>query len=756
MGNSLGPKIAGTGTTWRDSFVYRPDHHVLVVSPNSSLNIELKTQDRLVLNDREGGQPIMIIAEDDDLKTTSLEYDNSAVKTSITQPILEVMAPALMPKHISKIKSMTAPQIMQSTAREFELSALKTLSLIILSAAQPNSDLPPGPIDVYLYHRSSMENSHFPLPGPLADLKDDFTVSAACGRAYTIKAGDYIQLIDSQGRQCTDFLAFSQRALDDGRERFIDGTATRSMLGTAYPQPGIASKFFDQDLNPLIEIVQDTCGRHDTFGHACTARTYHLAGYPDHDNCSDNISAEMKPYGVDRRASWPAVNYFFNTMIGADNTLMSDDGWSRPGDYVLMRALTDLVCVSTSCADDLSPINGWNPTDIQVRIYDKSHDFDHKTSFRTSVKSLPIMTQNSPLHPATSKLTRHFTVAKDMWIPQKFNSQGPTEEFWATREAASIQDLSQLRKYDIAGPDSQSFLNYLFPRDVTRLDIGKCAYTVMLNHHGGVMDDGILFRLNQNLFRWTGGNEKDGDWMRGVAEKHSYKVVIRETSHLFGNFAVQGPKTIDILKPLFTTPDSWPTLEELKPFSFTHAQLKDDIGITATLSATGYTGMGGIEVFAKPEHAAILWEKIMVEGQSHGLIPMGLDGLELCRIEAGLPAAGSEFDEHQTPFIAGLGFTISKKKHTPYIGKDAVMRDLENPRHQTVPIHVDGTWLPQAGAPIYQDESVIGHVTSSCISPLKGHPHGLARIVTTVTSSEASIGQLDHHIKRLDATLVLT
>ncbi len=755
MNNSLGQKLAGTGTTWRDQFVYRPGHKILVVSPNTSLELALSGNDELILNDREGGQPIMMVADANDIDTAAITMSADTQHASISENILLALAPALMPAHLTHIKKMKAPTMVQTSSRELHITAHKNLSLIFISAARPNDDLPPGPIDLYLKRAVEAENDSFLLPDPLADLKDDFTVAAATGKAYTVKAGDFIQLVDVQGRQCTDFLAFSQRAIDAGKERFIDSTATRSMIGHAYPQPGMASKFFDQDLTALIEVVQDTCGRHDTFGHACTARTYHLAGYPDHDNCSDNISNEMAAYGIDRRATWPAINYFYNTMVGSDNSIMNDDGWSRPGDFILMRALTDLVCVSTSCADDLSPINGWNPTEIQVRIYDEKQDFESKSTFRTSVKSLPTMTKNSPLHSATSKLTRHYAAAKDMWIPTKYNGQGPVEEFWATREAASIQDLSQLRKFDIAGPDTQDFLNYVFPRDITRLDVGKCTYTVLLNHHGGVMDDGILFRLNQTLFRWTGGNEKDGDWLRGIATEGGYNVVIRDTSHLFGNIAVQGPKAIKILTPLFITPDTWPRLDELKPFNFTHAQLKDDRSIAATISATGYTGMGGVEIFAAPGHAPLLWEKILSYGAEYGLIPMGLEGLELCRLEAGLPAANSEFDEHQTPFISGLGFAMPTKKEANFIGRDAAMRDADHPRHMTVGIEIQGTWLPQAGAQIYQGESVVGHITSSSMSPLKGHPHGLARIVTSVTDPDVMVGQLDNHMKRLTATLKL-
>ena len=119
-------------------------------------------------------------------------------------------------------------------------------------------------------------------------------------------------------------------------------------MGAAYPEPGLFAKFFDQDMQPLVEVIQDTCGRHDTFGLACTAKYYEDIGYFGHPNCSDNLSSVLAPYGVAARRGWPAINFFYNTGIDEHNVLYLDEPWSRPGDYVLLRAGSDIVCASSA------------------------------------------------------------------------------------------------------------------------------------------------------------------------------------------------------------------------------------------------------------------------------------------------------------------------------------------------------------------------------------------------------------------------
>lgn len=133
------------------------------------------------------------------------------------------------------------------------------------------------------------------LPQPLGEIRDEFTVDRCSARAYQLQQGEYVQVIDVAGRQCSDFMAMNSAALERGQERYIDSTTTRSLMGGAYPVPGLFDKFFDQDMKPLLALVQDTVGRHDTFALACTARGYEDRGFPGHVNCSDNISAAYEP-----------------------------------------------------------------------------------------------------------------------------------------------------------------------------------------------------------------------------------------------------------------------------------------------------------------------------------------------------------------------------------------------------------------------------------------------------------------------------
>ena len=127
------------------------------------------------------------------------------------------------------------------------------------------------------------------LPPPLAEPRLDFRIDAATAQSYEVRAGEYIQVIDVFGRQCSDFLAFHRQKLEGGVERGLDATVTRTLMGNAYPMPGLHGKFYDLDMEPLCEVVRDTVGRHDTFALACQAKYYEDLGYPGHVNCTDNF-----------------------------------------------------------------------------------------------------------------------------------------------------------------------------------------------------------------------------------------------------------------------------------------------------------------------------------------------------------------------------------------------------------------------------------------------------------------------------------
>jgi aminomethyltransferase len=595
------------------------------------------------------------------------------------------------------------------------------------------------------------------LPDPLADPVQDIRVRHSTAEAYFVRAGEYIQIIDVAGRQCTDFQCFAARKLDKGVEHPLDVTTTRSMLGHSYPHPGLASKAFDQDMQPLIEVVRDTVGRHDAFGLACNARYYDDQGYPGHVNCTDNFNGKLAPYGIAARQGWMALNLFYNTGIDANNVLYFDEPWSRPGDYVLLRAVTDLVCVSSSCPDDIDPANGWNPTDIHVRTYSDKQSFSRGVAYRMTPDADAELTRETAFHPRFSALTRNYVPYRGYWLPNGFANDGPVAEYWACRERAAIMDLSPLRKFEVTGPDAEALLQYALTRNVRKLAVGQVVYTAMCYEHGGMVDDGTLFRLGDNNFRWIGGDDYGGVWLRELAEKLGLKAWVRSSTDQLHNVAVQGPKSRDILRELIWTPPAQPSLEELGWFRFTVGRIGGFDGVPVVVSRTGYTGELGYEVFCHPKDALTVFDAIWQAGEPHGLMPLGLQALDMLRIEAGLAFYGYEFCDQTDPFEAGIGFTVPlASKNEDFIGREALMRRKANPQKQLVGLEMESEEPVGHGDCVHVGRAQIGVVTSATRSPILGKTIALARLDVTqaALSTEVEVGKLDGHQKRLPARVV--
>ena len=527
--------------------------------------------------------------------------------------------------------------------------------------------------------KSRIEGDIF-YPDPLGDPMLDLRIKSQTADSYFVKAGDYIQVIDVDGRQCTDFQCFSARKLDKGIEHALDVTTTRSIQGHNYPMPGLHGKYYDQDFLPLLEVVQDTCGRHDAFALACASKYYDDIGYPGHINCSDNFNMALNKHGVKDRAGWMAINFFFNTGIDDHGVMYSDEPWSRPGDYVLLRALTDLVCVSSACPDDTSPANGWNPTDIHIRTYDGKEKFQRAVATRVTPNSEPKMTKQTGFHDSFSKHTRNFIEYNGYWLANCFAASGPVDEYMACRNECVVLDLSPLRKFEITGPDSEALCQYIFTRNMKTLGDGHVVYTAMCYEHGGMIDDGTVFRLGRDNFRWIGGSDYGGEWMREQAEKLGLNVLIRSSTDMQHNIAVQGPNSRDLMKNIIWTAPHQPQLEDLAWFRFTPARIGDEHGVPIVVSRTGYTGELGYEIFCHPKHCTEVFDAVWKEGQKYGIKPMGLEALDMVRIEAGLIFADYDFSDQTDPFEAGIGFTVPlKSKLDDFIGRDALIRRKETP-----------------------------------------------------------------------------
>ncbi len=735
--------------------------------------VALGVGDRVTLVNREGGQGVELVAADDKGRVDPgvLGVVGHADAAGLKRLLTDSKAPGLAGLRLGierrGINLATARAVAcfgADSAAGDEVSFTATRDGVLIIAAPGTAMLPDAqdtstPIGVRVQRSTLVGIRKFELADPLAAPVLDLRVKSATAESYFVKAGDYIQIIDVDGRQCTDFQCFSARKLDNGLEQPLDVTTSRTLMGHAYPMPGLHAKYYDQDWLPLIEVVQDTIGRHDAFAMACASKYYDELGYPGHINCSDNFNGALTRHGVTARPGWMAVNLFFNTAIDAHGVLIADEPWSRPGDYVLLRALTDLVCVSSACPDDTSPANGWYLSDIHVRTYDGAEPFQRSIAYRPTPTSEPVMTKETAFHAKIAEKTRNLVEYKGYWLPQTYSSNGAIEEYWACREKAVVLDLSPLRKFEVTGPDAEALLHYCLTRDVKKLSVGQVVYSAMCYEHGGMIDDGTLFRLGKDQFRWIGGDYYSGIWLREQAEKLGLKVMVRSSTDQLHNLAVQGPNSREIMQRMIWTAPHQPTIAELGWFRFTVGRLGGHDGAPVVVSRTGYTGELGFEVFCHPKDGAAVWDAVWESGADLGLRPMGLAALDMVRIEAGLIFAGYDFSDQTDPFEAGIGFTVPLKSKTDdFIGREALIRRKENPREKFVGLEIEAAVDVGHGDGIYIGRAKVGVVTSAVRSPLLGKNIALARVdlAHAALGTAVEIGKLDGQQKRLPAVVAAT
>ncbi len=740
------------------------------VRPGAATVVSVRPGDRLAVVDPHGGQPAELTALTadgaEDLAALGAAADGPAtvlsalVRSGADDGFLAALHARGLDPHDAGALRLFGQDSAPRERAEFGADRAATVIVAAPGGRIVDGGWPASAITVEITRAEPRPREAAELPAPLAEPRLDVRVDKASALAYEVKAGEYIQIIDVQGRQCSDFLAFNARKLQDGVERGLDATTTRSLMGAAYPQPGLYRKCFDVDQDPLVEVVQDTVGRHDSFALACTAKYYEDMGYPGHVNCTENFNGQVTPFGIARRRGWEALNFFYNTGFDADHQFVMDEPWSRPGDYVLLRASSDLVCASSACPDDIDPANGWEITDIHVRVYSPENRFSMAIAHRVTPEADPQMTKETAFHPRTSELTRDFVDYRGYWLPNCFNNEGPIAEYWACREKAVVMDLSPLRKWEIVGPDAEAFVQAAVTRNIRKLSVGQVVYTAMCNETGGMVDDATVFRLADDNFRFVGGDPYDGVHLEKLAERLGLRVWIKPSTDELHNIAVQGPLSRDILKEIIWTPPIQPELEELKWFRFAPARIGDYDGTAVVVSRTGYSGELGYEIFCHPDDGPAVWDAVWAAGEPRGMKPLGLGALDLVRIESGLVFAGYEFDDQVDPFEAGIGFTVALDAEDDFVGKEALIERKAHPQRTLVGLELEGSETAGHGdcvhVPGSDGRDQIGVITSGMRSPTLRKNIALCRMAIQYSEigTEVEVGKLDGHQKRIPATVV--
>ncbi len=277
--------------------------------------------------------------------------------------------------------------------------------------------------------------------------------------------------------------------------------------------------------------------------------------------------------------------------------------------------------------------------------------------------------------------------------------KGITEEHLAVRNAVGMFDVSHMGEIFISGVDAQKYVNYIFTNDVSGMEAGKILYGMMCYADGGVVDDLLVYKEAKEdhyLLVVNAANiEKDYEWM--VQNANGFDVVIDNRSDSWGQIAVQGPKSEDVVASLVG--------EWVRPLRFYTYLRRDGL----IVSRTGYTGEDGFEIYATLERTIELWKSFL----DAGVEPCGLGCRDTLRFEAGLPLYGDELSQDISPIMAGLGMFCKLDKEE-FIGRDALRQQkAEGVAQKLVGIEIADRAIPRAGYVVeLEDGTEIGVVTT--------------------------------------------
>jgi aminomethyltransferase len=379
----------------------------------------------------------------------------------------------------------------------------------------------------------------------------------------------------------------------------------------------------------------------------------------------------------------------------------------------------------------------------------------------------------SPFHPRTSKLcTSLFWKDWAGYHAVRSYDTYMEREYFAFRHTAGLIDVTPLYKYEVQGPDAAAFLSRVMVRNIAKLQVGQVAYTCWCDDAGKMVDDGTVSRLDQTHFRVTAA-EPSLAWFQRYTR--AYDVTVRDSSRDLAAVSLQGPTSRDILKQVTDAP-----VDSLKFFRL--VQTKVD-GLDAIISRTGYTGDLGFEVWVKNADALALWDALAAAGKPYGMVPAGLDAMDVTRVEAGFIMNGVDYysanhclieSRKSTPYEMALGWTVHLKRD-PFIGQAALIAEKEAgpgrffvglsldwdgfaahfARHNLPPEVPSGAWRDPR--PVYaRNGSQVGYATSGAWSPVLKKNLALA----TVRAGNEAVGtELDLEVtveyerKRVRATV---
>lgn len=311
-------------------------------------------------------------------------------------------------------------------------------------------------------------------------------------------------------------------------------------------------------------------------------------------------------------------------------------------------------------------------------------------------------------------------------MPVQFS--GLLDEHHTVRNAVGVFDVSHMGEFFVRGPEADELVQRLTSNDISKLHIGKVQYSCFPNERGGIVDDLLVYKLdNQEYMLVVNGANVDKDWQWVVKNNIHHADVTNESENI-SLFAVQGPRATDVMSKL-TQAD----LASMKYYTVIKAEIA---GIPELIiSTTGYTGSGGYEVYVPNKNAEELYRKILKAGEEFGLKPIGLGARDTLRLEMGFCLYGNDITDETSPIEAGLGWITKFTDDNIFIGRELAEKvKSEGVKRKLIGFELSEKGIPRKDYPIYSSEGdEIGIVTSGTMAPTLGKAIGMGYVTTGYT-----------------------
>jgi len=299
--------------------------------------------------------------------------------------------------------------------------------------------------------------------------------------------------------------------------------------------------------------------------------------------------------------------------------------------------------------------------------------------------------------------------------------EGVTIEHETVRNAVGVFDVSHMGEFLIEGPHALELIQKVSSNDASKLTIGKAQYSCLPNDNGGIVDDLIIYRIKEETYLLVvnaSNIEKDWNW---IQSKNDVGATMRDLSEDYSLLAIQGPKAIEAMQSL--------TSHDLSAIKFYNFEVGDFAGIAhVIISATGYTGSGGFEIYCKNSEVEQIWNKVLEAAADYGIKPIGLAARDTLRLEMGYCLYGNDIDDTTSPIEAGLGWITKFSKD--FTNSEALKAEKERgPERKLVGFELDDRGIPRHGYDIVDGNgNSIGKVTSGTMAPSIGKGIGLGYV----------------------------